>query len=113
MNDFEEQLKQALSRREPASDFAERVLAIAGSQSRPAAGVRLRLWFHRTRAWRLVPVMAALLMVTGGTVYEQHQRATRGEAAKEKLLVAMRIAGFTLHRAQHRIFDVEAGEVTQ
>jgi len=113
MNEFEEQLKQALSRREPPSDFAERVLAIARNQSRPAAAARLRLWFHRTRAWRLVPVLAALLMMTGGTVYEQHRRAARGEAVKEQLLVAMHIAGSSLHRAQHRIFDVETGEVTQ
>lgn len=113
MTPFEEQLKQALARREPSPDFAARVVAIAANGRKLSATARLQLWFHGTRTWRWAPAMAALLVMSGGAVYEQHQRAARGEAAKEKLLIAMRIAGSEMHRAQHRIFDVETAEATQ
>ncbi len=111
MTRFEEQLTEALVRREPPGDFVLRVLTMAANQPKLTATARLSLWLHRT--WRLAPVMAALLVLSGGAVYEQHERATRGEAAKHQLLMAMRIAGSKLHRAQHRVFGIETAEVSR
>jgi|SRR5581483_8705188 len=110
---FEEELKQAMTRREPPSDFAARVLARAACEPKRSRTAQLRLWFVRMHVWRLVPVMAALLVMSGGVVYEQHQHAVRGELAKQKLLVAMQIAGSKLHQAQRRVFDIQPAEVAQ
>ena len=113
MTPFEEQLKQALAHREPSPDFAARVIARAEGQRELTAVARMRGWLSQRRIWRLIPVMAAFVVMTGGTVYERRQHAAHGEAAKEKLLIAMRIAGVKLHRAQHRVFDIQTAEVTQ
>ncbi len=112
MTPFEEQLKSAMARREPPGDFTARVLAKAG---RPVAepGKWGPRWMERIRLWRLIPVLAMFLLMTGGAVYQQRQRAARGEAAKEKLLVAMQIAGSKLHDAQQHVIDVEGPEVNR
>lgn len=106
MTPFEEELKRAMQHKEPPEHFAARVLARAAREPKLNAEARFRIW-------RLAPAMAALLMMSGAGIYKQHQRAARGEAAKEKLLVAVYIAGSKLHHAQHRIFDVETEEVRQ
>jgi len=55
--------------------------------------------------------------VTGGSTEAlkletaMHQRMARGEAAKEKLLIAMRVAGAKLHEARDRVSRVQAMEV--
>lgn len=105
MTPFEEELKRALARREPSEGFADRVLARvnAGRAQYTARGGLLQ----RLRSWRLVPVFAGALMITGGVAYQQHEHETRGEAAKKQLLLAMRIAGSKLQYAQSRVEGVE------
>ncbi len=113
MTPFEEQLKQALARREPSKDFTAHVLARSRDHENGSRTYRGRRWLDRLRMWRLVPVLAAFLAMTGGVVYEQHERAIRGEQAKEQLLVAVRIAGSKLHSAQRQVIDFETREVKQ
>jgi hypothetical protein len=111
MTRFEEQLKQALARQDPPEDFNARVLAaVEGRRVRRSTGA----WRWRARwahSWQLAPALAALLALTLGTIYQQHQRIARGEAAKEKLLIAMRVAGAKLHEARDRVSKVETTEV--
>jgi hypothetical protein len=57
--------------------------------------------------------MASLLIVSGGAVYWQHERTLRGEAAKEKLLVAMHIAGSELQQTRNRVFKLQGTETEQ
>jgi hypothetical protein len=52
-------------------------------------------------------VAAALLLVAGGTLYEQHEREVRGMEAKRKLILAMRIAGTQLQKVQRRLEESE------
>ncbi len=106
MTPFEEEVKKALSRHEPPAGFADRVLARAREQDRKQAA-RTGGWLRRLRSWRLVPVLAALMVMTGGIVYQEHEREARGEAAKQQLLLAMRIAGSKLHDAQLVVREVE------
>jgi hypothetical protein len=110
MTPFEEELKRALARREPSADFTQRVLTKVAAAPEKAGTWQ---WFDAVRAWRLAAVAAAVLAVAGGTVYEQHERELRGEEAKRKLLVAMRIAGSKLQEAQERVKEVESAEVRQ
>jgi len=103
MTPFEEALKQALERQEPAADFTARVLARSASEDTKAGG-----WFG---AWRLGAVAAALLIAAGGAAYQRHEHDVRGIAAKRKLILAVRIAGSKLHEVRQRV--AESAEVEQ
>lgn len=106
MTEFEQQLARALERREPAAGFTSRVLA-AASRQQPARS-RWQAW-RRALVLRAAPVMAALLVVAGGAFYQNHERMEQGEAAKQQLLLAVRIAGTKLHDAQQRVVSI--GEI--
>jgi hypothetical protein len=100
MTPFEDELKQALRRQEPAADFTARVLArCAEADAKARRGLR--------PMWQMAAIEAGLLLVAGGTAYEQHEREVRGMAAKQKLVLAMRIAGTKLHEVQQRVREVQ------
>jgi hypothetical protein len=106
MSEFERQLARALSRQDPGSDFTARVVAAAGgAKQKPSVWKR---WFSHSRRQilRLAPAMTALLMVGTGAYFEQHQRIERGEAAKQQLLTAMRIASEKLYSTEKRVISV-------
>jgi hypothetical protein len=106
MTPFEQQLQEALARKEPSQDFAKRVLEKT-NERQPGVLESVRAWwFERAWVWRLAPVMAALLLVSGGAVYREHER-TRGELAKDQLLIAMRIAGSKLHETQQQVIGIQ------
>jgi hypothetical protein len=89
MDWFEEELKQALERKQPSVDFEARVLA--------AAGRRSVLRFPVPGMPRWLAAAAAVLVITGASVgYRHHQ----GQAAKEQVMLAMRITGSKLNRIQ-------------
>lgn len=126
MTPFEEQLRQAMAREQPREDFTRRVVERANRERAGEAGNRsvMRLWhhgwFHALPAWppalragSWAAVIAALLLMSGSMAYEQHERAARGLAAKEKLLTAVRIAGVKLRQVHRQVLDVEATEVDQ
>jgi hypothetical protein len=110
MTPFEEELKEALKPQEPLAGFTARVLArCAQEDARKHSGFWHNFW--AVPAWRLGAVTAALLLVAGGTAYEQHEhevsREVRGMAAKRQLLLAMRIAGTKLQEVQQRVKESE------
>ena len=114
MTPFEEQLKQALARQEPSADFAGRVLAEAALQEKHGEAGRWRAWLHNTwfktplmQARRLAPVMVVFLVMSGVLAYREHQREVQGQAAKQQLLQALRIAGTKLHHAHLRVVAME------
>jgi D-serine deaminase-like pyridoxal phosphate-dependent protein len=106
MTPFEEELRQALNRDDPGVDFTARVLARC---AREDAQARRSLWrmFWTPQAWRLAALAAGLLVMAGGTAYEQHEHEARGMAAKRQLLLAMRIAGTKLQQVQERVKESE------
>lgn len=106
MTPFEEELKKALARREPPAGFTARVLAGASQYDRERAAATGG-FLQKLRSWRLIPVLAALLMMTGGIAYQEHAHEARGQAAKQQLLLAMHIAGSKLHDAQLAVREVE------
>ena len=107
MTPFEQQLKEALARKEPSQDFAKRVLEKT-NERQPGVRQKVRTWwFGRAWVWRLVPAMAALALVSGGAMYREHERTVQGEMAKDKLLIAMRIAGSKLHETQQQVIGIQ------
>jgi len=107
MTPFEQQLKEALARREPSQDFVKRVLEKTNGQHPRVREDTRAWWFQRAWVWRLAPVMAALALVSGGAMYREHERTVRGELAKDKLLIAMRIAGSKLHETQQQVIGIQ------
>lgn len=105
MDWLEQELKQALERKDPPPGFAERVTAAAGrgiapvprpvanAPKRPAVPKRLLMP-------RWLPVAAAVLLIAGGSAaYREHQ----GRVAKERVMLAMRITAGKLNHIQAHV----------
>jgi hypothetical protein len=90
MDWLEQELKNALSRKEPPPDFAGRVLARVNRRA-PSP-----VWRHS----RWLAAAAALLVITGGAAaYREHQ----GLVAKEQVMLAFRIAAVKVNHIQAHI----------
>ena len=86
MDWLEQELAQALARKEPAAGFDRRV----------------RARMHRGPRW-LAIAATVLVMVGAGEAWRQRQ----GELAKEQVMTAMRIAGSKLNRVQMHMKGTE------
>ena len=86
MDWLEQELTQALARKEPAAGFDGRV----------------RARMHRRPRW-LAIAATILVMVGAGEAWRQHQ----GQLAKEQVMTAMRIAGSKLNRVQMQLKGTE------
>jgi hypothetical protein len=100
MNRLENKLREVLKREEPPAGFADRVLART-IETKPNAWTGI--FARRGLQWRLAGALC-LALVFGGIEYRhvQEERA-RGEAAKEQLMLALRIAGDQMQFVQSKI----------
>lgn len=124
---FENELKSALHRQEAPPGFADRVLARAAEQDAPRANQTWRDSWRRPFAWpfqsgmlvrwaAVGAVCAALIVggIAGGLHYRNVQRERAcGEAAKERLLLALRIAGSKLQLAKTRVDQINSDPAHQ
>lgn len=91
--DFEQELKNALGRKEPAKGFTERVLRQASAAPRRPA----------LRRWASLAVAASLFAGMFGIVrYEENRK---GEQAKDQLMLALRITAKTLDTVERKLND--------
>jgi hypothetical protein len=95
---LERDLRQALGRKQPPRDVAERIAAgIAAEPERASAG------FWRARRGALRFAAAVLVVVSGGlgaSVVRQQGERRRGELAAQQLRTALHIASETLNDAR-------------
>jgi hypothetical protein len=101
---MEEELRQALRRQDAPEGFAERVLTRAIHE--PAHGLWSRfVRVMHTPALRFATAAVLCVAVVGGSLeyrrYRQDKRA--GEAAKQQLMLALRITGSKLHYVQAKV----------
>ena len=90
MDWLEQELKQALARKEPSPDFAARVHAATRRRTVLPA-----------RGW--MAAAAALVVISGtGIAWRHHQ----GMVAKERVMLAMRITADKLNHIQTRVREV-------
>lgn len=114
MSPFENDLKDALRREEAPEGFADRVLARAAREKQQAhSDPRESLLTFFTRPlvrWAAAGALAAAL-IAGGVQYRNVQRErAEGEAAKERLMLAVRIAGAKLYHAKSKVNHPESHE---
>ena len=89
--DFEQELRNALQRKEPAKGFAERVIRRAqpgGSQT------RLRRW---------APLLIAASLVSGVFGVVRYEEYRKGERAKDQLMLALRITAKTFDTVERKL----------
>jgi len=104
MSRLEDDLRQALERQEPPAGFTDRVLArVKAEEAQPTLWQRLNDLF-RMPALRMATAAVLCIVLAIGVTFEQ-QRRTReqGEAAKEKLLLALKITSSKLHTARSAV----------
>ncbi len=108
MSRLEDELRQAMRRKDPGEDFTRRVLAALERAPEPKPGWRERLRAaFRLPSLRLATAGAlAVLVVVGGAEYREMRNRAEGEAAKQQLLVAMRIAGAKVHATQMKVLEI-------
>jgi hypothetical protein len=109
MNPLEQTLKKALRREAAPENFAVKVLARA-SQSSTEPKVQRNQWFsffsRPLIRWSAFATVAICLIV-GGVHYRNVQRErAKGEAAKQQLMLALRIAGSKLQLAKERVHEI-------
>jgi hypothetical protein len=109
---FESALKKSLRREEPPLGFSERVLAKAASGHRVSWHSSWREFF-RLSAVRWAPAIALLVCLAAGGVRYQTVRREHadGEAAKQRLLIALRITGSKWQLAQAKVNEIKARTV--
>jgi hypothetical protein len=109
MSRLDDALRELLKREDPGPEFTERVLARAAAEPRTE-----RSWWRRLAAgfrppklrWAMAGALACVLVVASGVRYEREQRLkAEGEAAKQQLLLALRIAGSKLQVAQAKVIE--------
>ena len=112
MDWLEQELREALNRKDPAPDFAERVRGrLMRSQIHPArtaiepfwSGLFLHLgrplWTARGRWWLATAAGFAIVAGAGALGYREHQ----GETARREVMQAFRIAGTRLNHIQTQV----------
>lgn len=107
---FERELRRALRPVEPPDGFAGRVLARAARGEAAAASP----WWHmgpglfatRGFRWALAGALC-LAFAAGGSLYHyESQRRAAGEAAKEQLMLALRVTASKLALAQSEVRQI-------
>ena len=103
MDDLEQQLRNALARKDAPDWFEAKVLAAARRE--PAVQAR-----RPALLWRWVAAFAAVLLMLGGVAWQQQRAAlerARGEEAKARLELALKITSMKLHKIEQKLNQVE------
>jgi hypothetical protein len=105
MKRLEDELRRALRREEPPDGFAERVLAAAAEKKQ---SVLSRFFAWPGLRWALAGVVCLMLAV-GGVEYKRVQEEqARGNAAKARLMMALRITADKIQMAQEKVENLNA-----
>lgn len=103
MSRLDEELRNAMRREDPPEDFAERMIALA-AERKPK--IREGFFAWSSLRWAAAGIVCLMLAFAGSHYWEYRQERAeraRGEAAKEQLMLALRIAGSKLQYAQSKI----------
>jgi hypothetical protein len=100
MNTFDNDLRQALARRPPPTDLAERILArMRQAETRRSVPQRVSYWW--------ASAAAVVILASAPALYLRHARQVQGEKAKEDVMRSLRLTAAKLQVVQDRV--AEAG----
>ena len=107
-SDLERDLRQALQRKQPSPGFTARVLAnLPKEKSNPWTH-----WLHTPAlAWATVAVLFVVFGAGSLAYYHHRQELVRGRAARQQLMLALRITGAKLQLAQQRVQAIGSNNV--
>ena len=100
MDRFEQELRNALRRKDPGSDFAACVLARIDAEPAPT---RWKRWIEMPRLRWAAALALVLVAIAAASWYQGRQRRLKGEAAREQVFVALRIASAKLQVAEAKV----------
>ena len=111
---LEQELRQALKRKDPASGFDDRVLSRIARGDKPRRTPPARTWAHA-----FLPIAASLMLAFGATYYVQQQQqrqARAAQAATEQtvtdVVLALQVASETVAAAQAKVEEITRYEPT-
>jgi hypothetical protein len=99
MDDFEQQIRNSLARKEPPAWLEAKILAAAQQAAE-------RPWWQTRLRW--VSALTAAAVLVTGLVWQRERAAQEriaGEAAKQRLKLALRITSEKLQKIQHEVVD--------
>ena len=96
---MEQELKNALRRKQPSADFAQRVM------NEINRGLRTEDRGLRTH-WRAVAAALTLTAILGGWTAHTIAERRAGERAKDEVLLALRITSAKVRYAQSQVHDI-------
>jgi hypothetical protein len=110
MKRLEEELRNALRRKEAPRGFAERLAGRISTQPLQKEN-QWRKWSFLFRlpklGWAAVGVIACLAVFLGIAQYRSYQKTrAEGELAKSQLMLALKIAGKKLSFAQRKVLEI-------
>lgn len=109
MNHFEKQLRSAMRGCDPPAGFAERVMAQIhyDADREPQRKIVSWNWWLKLR-WVAIPALAVVLVCGFWfRAYEQRQQEKEALAARQQVMLALRITGSKLRMAKAKVKAVE------
>lgn len=101
MEDFEKQISESLRRKDPSPWLESRILAAAAQTHTPRPS-----FFQRRLRW-VTALAAAVLLITGIAWQRERELQERaaGQAAKERLQLALKITSIKLQQIEREVVD--------
>jgi len=96
MDDFEQELKQALQRRPAPPSLKRKIMARRTASDRRGQAIPWQ---------RLAAGVVLAAMLGGGLLWRQQEERRKGEAAREQVLTALRITGHALRQVNSILAD--------
>jgi hypothetical protein len=109
---LEDALKHALRRQDAPEDFTQRVMARVAMQNwaeQPCRDSWLSLFTQPFVRWAALTAVAAA-MIFGVHIYNVHRERAQGEAAKQRLMLALRVAGSKLQLAKAKVNEMNMNQ---
>jgi hypothetical protein len=100
MSRLDEELRNVMRREDPPDGFAARVTALAAQEKPNGWG---GIFASRVLRWAMVGAVCLILAIAGIKYRMAREEQARGDAAKDQLMLALRIAGRKLQYAQSKI----------
>ncbi len=111
MNRLDDGLREALARQDPGPQFTARVLAAAAAKPKESWWRTFVSGFGPAKVrWATAAALACVLVVGGSLEYRRQQEDREGRAAKQQLVLALRIAGTKLNQARDRVQQLNTGD---